>query len=515
MRSSEQQSGVCVSPRLNVAGADVSPREKMPHQRPRKLPVVVFASPSPGGEGRGEGEPYLNSYFQNRRLISSTRHSEPPPSKIGFLLRLTLILLVNSNLIRAETKAPDNHSKPIPIAKIKRSTAVDFERDVLPILKKNCLACHNKTTAKARLILETPEDILKGGDSGPAATPRQSRSSLLLKAASHRLEDTIMPPPANKVQASDLNPEELGLVSLWIDQGAKASLTVVRPIEWQPLPDALNPIYAVALTPDGQFAACARANQIFLYHLPSRQLVGRLTDPQLINSGLYARPGVAHRSIIHALAFSPDGNLLASGAHREVKIWRRPQDLRKYSLASVARKAVTALAVSSDGKSLATGDDDGRIQIWNLATGRLARRLPGCHGAVHSLKFSADNSRLVVAEMDGACLADYDIAADGGLNLRGRLGSMKSPDGICLDREGATWVASFEEDAFIRVSRDGDELHRIDVPGRRAIACVLGGEERRTLFCLSAATSHEELRQRKSSARIDVVEVEVAGAGNP
>ena len=133
----------------------------------------------------------------------------------------------------------------------------------------------------------------------------------------------------------------------------------------------------------------------------------------------------------------------------------------------------------------------------------------------NGIAVSADNSRLVVAEMDGACLADYDIAADGGLNLRGRLGSMKSPDGICLDREGATWVASFEEDAFIRVSRDGDELQRIDVPGRRAIACVLGGEERRTLFCLSAATSHEELRQRKSSARIDVVDVEVAGAGNP
>ena len=168
------------------------------------------------------------------------------------------------------------------------------------------------------------------------------------------------------------------------------------------MPDALNPIYAVALTPDGQFAACARANQIFLYRLPSRQLVGRLTDPQLINSGLYARPGVAHRSIIHALAFSPDGNLLASGAHREVKIWRRPQDLRKYSLASVARKAVTALAVSSDGKSLATGDDDGRIQIWNLATGRLARRLPGCHGAIHSLKFSTDNSRLASASADRA-----------------------------------------------------------------------------------------------------------------
>jgi sugar lactone lactonase YvrE len=77
------------------------------------------------------------------------------------------------------------------------------------------------------------------------------------------------------------------------------------------------------------------------------------------------------------------------------------------------------------------------------------------------------------------------------------------------------WVAAFEEDAFIRLDASGRELQRIEVPGRRAIACVLGGPERRTLFCLSAATSHEELRQRKSSARIDVVDVEIAGAGYP
>jgi len=133
----------------------------------------------------------------------------------------------------------------------------------------------------------------------------------------------------------------------------------------------------------------------------------------------------------------------------------------------------------------------------------------------NGIAVSPDNSWLVVAEMDGACLADYDIAADGGLNLRRRLGSMKSPDGICLDREGATWVASFDEDAFIRVNRGGNELQRIKVPGRRALACVLGGPERRTLFCLSAATSYEELRQRKSSARIDIVDVEIPGAGNP
>jgi sugar lactone lactonase YvrE len=133
----------------------------------------------------------------------------------------------------------------------------------------------------------------------------------------------------------------------------------------------------------------------------------------------------------------------------------------------------------------------------------------------NGIAVSADHRRLVVAEMDGACLADYDVAADSSLSSGRRFGSMKDPDGICLDREQAVWVASYNEDAFIRIDREGQERQRIEVPGRRAIACVLGGPERRTLFCLSAATSPEEMRQRKSSARIEVIDVEVPGDGCP
>jgi sugar lactone lactonase YvrE len=133
----------------------------------------------------------------------------------------------------------------------------------------------------------------------------------------------------------------------------------------------------------------------------------------------------------------------------------------------------------------------------------------------NGIAVSADNGRLVVAEMDGEGLAEYDIEADGALRFRRRFGNMKDPDGICLDHEGAVWVASFQEDAFIRLDRDGREVRRIEVPGRRAIACVLGGPVRQTLFCLSAATTHEELRQGKSSARIDAIEVAIPGAGYP
>ena len=111
---------------------------------------------------------------------------------------------------------------------------------------------------------------MKGGESGRAVVPGHSDDSLLLKVASHQVKPR-MPPKDNKVAASDLTSDELGLIKLWIDQGATGTVNTTRPIEWEPLPEGLNPIHAVALTPDGQFAACGRANQIFVYHLPDRK----------------------------------------------------------------------------------------------------------------------------------------------------------------------------------------------------------------------------------------------------
>src|SRR6267378_3587326 len=217
----------------------------------------------------------------------------------NFIL-IAIIGLFPFHLLAKDAPPADVQRKPIPIAKIDRKTPIDFEKEILPILKNNCLACHNKTTTKAELILETPQDILKGGESGKVVAPKRSGDSLLLKIASHQVKP-MMPPKNNKVEASDLTPEELGLIKLWIDQGAKGEVHGTGPIVWQPLPEGLNPIYAVALTSDGQFAACARANQIFIYHLPSRQLVVQLTDRQLLKSALNSRPGVAHRSIVHSL----------------------------------------------------------------------------------------------------------------------------------------------------------------------------------------------------------------------
>ncbi len=109
---------------------------------------------------------------------------------------------------------------PIEIADIQRDTPVDFEKEILPALTKNCVACHNVKEAEGELVLETPQTILKGGTSGPAVVAGKSGESLLLKLASHADEPT-MPPADNGVDAVALSSQQLGLIKRWIDEGAK------------------------------------------------------------------------------------------------------------------------------------------------------------------------------------------------------------------------------------------------------------------------------------------------------
>ena len=214
----------------------------------------------------------------------------------------------------------------IEIAAIQHAGDVDFEKEILPILRQNCLACHSSTKAESDLNLETPRTMLTGGGSGPAVVAGKGAESLLLQVASHQ-EEPVMPPEGNTAGAKNLTPEQLGLVKLWIDQGATGGVSAGAGVVWQPLPAGVNPIYAVAITPDGQYAAASRANQIFVYHVPSKRALGRLTDPKLLESGLYKGPGVADLDLIQSLAFSPDGQLLASGGFRTAKLWRRGRNV--------------------------------------------------------------------------------------------------------------------------------------------------------------------------------------------
>lgn len=315
----------------------------------------------------------------------------------------------------------EDEAKPIEIAELKREAPVDFEKEVLPALTKNCLACHNTKDAEGDLVLETPQSILKGGFSGPAVVAGKSGESLLLKVAAH-LEEPIMPPADNGVDAKPLTSEQLGLLKLWIDEGAKGEVTAKNTsLAWQPLPPGMNPIYAAAVTPDGRYVACGRSNQIFVYDVATGELVTRLTDPALASGELYKNRGVAHLDLVNSLAFSPDGQTLASGGFRETKLWRRTSNVKAAEVAA-GGPAVRSLAVSADGKLIATGEASGAIKLWDAAALKEPRTLVGHAGAVTGLAFvdggklastSEDKTVRLWNAADGAELAKIEAPAPG------------------------------------------------------------------------------------------------------
>ena len=265
---------------------------------------------------------------------------------------------------------------------------LDYYRDIYPFLKANCISCHNKTTAKADLNMETPELMIKGGESGPSIVPGKSAESLVVAASQHK-KDMEMPPPNNKSGAQSLSPAEVALLKQWIDQGAKSSVQQQRAVTWKPLSAGVDPIYSVAMTKDGRYAACGRSNQIFVYDLATRQFVAQISDPAV-------KGGAAHRALVQSLSFSPDGTRLASGSFREVKIWRMDHlkpaaesvtskpasaDLIK-KIATTGKVAVVSSAMSADAKQVVTGCDDGSVRVWDATTAKSVIELRGSVAAV-------------------------------------------------------------------------------------------------------------------------------------
>src|ERR1700742_613640 len=105
----------------------------------------------------------------------------------------------------------------------------------------------------------------------------------------------------------------------------------------------------------------------------------------------------------------------------------------------------------------------------------------------NGMTVTADNATLVVADSYRHQLAGFDIAADGSLSGRrvwADLGDA-APDGICVDAENAVWYAEVPGKRCVRVAEGGTELRTV-LLDRVGFACVLGGQDRKTLFITAA-----------------------------
>jgi sugar lactone lactonase YvrE len=129
-----------------------------------------------------------------------------------------------------------------------------------------------------------------------------------------------------------------------------------------------------------------------------------------------------------------------------------------------------------------------------------------------------DGGTLIVGESFSGWLTAFTVADDGTLHDRREWARVRGavPDGICLDEEGAIWMASPISHQVLRVAEGGEVLEEIRTSDeRQPFACMLGGDDRRTLFVCTAFTSEPDAARSQRAGQIEAVEVDVAGAGWP
>lgn len=136
---------------------------------------------------------------------------------------------------------------------------------------------------------------------------------------------------------------------------------------------------------------------------------------------------------------------------------------------------------------------------------------------VNGLIVTPDYKTLIVAELDSDHLTAFNIADDGTLSKRRVWARVPgaTPDGICLDAEGAVWFGSVYVGEFVRVAEGGNVLRRVETERKAAIAPAFGGPDRRRLYLCTADTTKEQLARGESVGFIEYLDVDVPGAGWP
>lgn len=133
----------------------------------------------------------------------------------------------------------------------------------------------------------------------------------------------------------------------------------------------------------------------------------------------------------------------------------------------------------------------------------------------NGMAVTPDNKTLILAESYGNCLTAFDVADDGTLANRRVWADCHDdhPDGICLDVERAVWYADVGNKRCVRVREGGEVLQTVEVD-RGCFACMLGGDEGKTLFILANHWGGpDSLGNGGGTGQVLTVEVDVPGAG--
>ena len=142
--------------------------------------------------------------------------------------------------------------------------------------------------------------------------------------------------------------------------------------------------------------------------------------------------------------------------------------------------------VNAAGFDLMGGEEAKPGYVWVVRPDGSSEQVAGDVWFPNGMAVTPDGGTLIVAESYGHCLTAFDIGADGTLGNRrvwADLGDA-APDGICLDADGAAWYADVPHRQCVRVAEGGEVLEVVKAD-RGCFACMLGGEDGRTLYVVA------------------------------
>lgn len=225
------------------------------------------------------------------------------------------------------------------------------------------------------------------------------------------------------------------------------------------------------------------------------------------------------------LGWLPDGRLLIVSMIDKQILVQNPDGLTLWSdLSELARYHCNDMVVDAEGQAwvgnfgfdLQGGAEPIPTELIRVdAAGHptiAATDLLFPNGSV----ITPDGKTLIVAETFGAALTAFDLSPQGTLENRRIWASLEGavPDGICLDAVGGIWVASPTSHECLRVIEGGQVTDRITVADQ-AFACMLGGDDGRRLFILTAPDGDPANCAAAKAGKVLYVDVDVEGAGWP
>ncbi|MEY4483062.1 MAG: hypothetical protein RL693_514, partial [Verrucomicrobiota bacterium] len=312
---------------------------------------------------------------------------------------------------------------------------VDYAGKITPIFQEHCVDCHAADDPDGEFNLESYEALVKGGKAGKAIIPGNAEDSLLVKFLEGRSgkegKNQFMPPGKKE----HLSAEQIALIKDWINAGALPPAAPMKPS------DVLAKLPKIAPK-----AGLKPAIQALAYSPKTKQLAAGSFGMVQILDGTTLKPvrkleGVSGK--VNAVVFSADGAMLFAAAGDAGLTGMAYQ--WQVSDGALVRKfeghtdAIYALALSPDGKTLATGSYDQKIRLWNVETGAEAMLLKGHNGGVFGLSYRPDGKVLASASADRTVKL-WEVATGKRLDTLSQ--PLKEQTAVIFSPDGKTLVAA-------------------------------------------------------------------------